>query len=187
MEQSTHSEEIDLYNESGCYFSSTEVMYEGKQTPELQKEVFELKNILEGTENKLSRALFRLENIKDDNNLIKFYTGFTDYKILMAFYNEVLESDALFMRQWSGQRSKCEYEDVKVGPSYKFPLKEQFFMTLVRVKLELLELDIATRFGISQASVSRITNTWINLMYHNLKSIETFPPWHIVKNTCRSF
>ena len=55
------------------------------------------------------------------------------------------------------------------------------FMTLVRLLLGLLEVDIATRFGISQASVSQITNTWINLMYHNLKSIETFPPWHIVK------
>ena len=181
MEQSTHSEEVDLYNEGGCYCNSTEVMDEETQIAELQKEVFELKNIIERTENKLSRALFRLENIKDDNNFIKFYTGFTDYMTLMVFYNEVLESNALFMRQWSGQRSKCEYEDVKVGPSCKLPLKEQFFMTLVRLRLGLLELDIATRFGISQSSVSRITNTWINLMYHNLKSIETFPPWHIVK------
>ncbi|XP_065915608.1 uncharacterized protein [Dysidea avara] len=43
------------------------------------------------------------------------------------------------------------------------------------------EMDAANRFGISQASVSRITNTWINFMYRSFKSIETFPPWHIVK------
>lgn len=54
-------------------------------------------------------------------------------------------------------------------------------MTLVRLRLGLLVLDVANRFGISQASVSRITNTWINLMYHSLKSIETFPSWHVVK------
>ena len=29
--------------------------------------------------------------------------------------------------------------------------------------------------------MSQITNMWINLMYHKLKSIETFPSWHIVK------
>lgn len=180
MEQSTYSEEVDPSNEGECYCSDTKVMDE-KQITDLQKEVFELRSKLEETENKLSRALFRLENIKDDNNLMKFYTGFTDYTMLMAFYNEVLESDAMFMRQWSGRRSKSEYDDVKVGKSCKLPLKEQFFMTLVRLRLGLLEFDIATRFGITQASVSRITNTWINLMYHNLKSIETFPSWHIVK------
>ena len=54
-------------------------------------------------------------------------------------------------------------------------------MTLVRLRLGLLVLDVANRFGISQASVSRITNTWINLMYHSLKSIETLPSWHVVK------
>ena len=39
----------------------------------------------------------------------------------------------------------------------------------------------AFRFGISQSSVYCITNTLINLLYHNLKSIETFSSWDIVK------
>ena len=54
-------------------------------------------------------------------------------------------------------------------------------MTLVRLRTGFPELDIANRFGISQSTVSRVTNTWINLMYHNFKSIDRFPPWHIVK------
>ena len=99
----------------------------------------------------------------------------------MAFYQEVLEADAMVMRQWSGRRSESHYDDVTVGPSYKLPLQEQFFLTLVRLRLGLLELDVANRFGISQASVSRITTTWINLMYHSLKSMETFPSLHVVK------
>lgn len=174
------SQEEELCNE--MYVEcSTEVMDEQTLITDLQKENAELKSQLKETENQLRRSLFRLENIKDDSSLVKFYTGFSDYGMLMVFYDEVLESDALFMRQWSGQRSRCEYEEVKVGPAHKLPLKEQFFMTLVRLRLGLLEVDIATRFGISQSSVSRITNTWINLMYHNLKSIEVFPPWHIVK------
>jgi len=61
---------------------------------------------------------------------------------------------------------------------YKLPLIEQFFYD---TRLALPEVDIANRFGVSQASVSRITNTSINLMYDNFKSIETFPPRHIVK------
>lgn len=54
-------------------------------------------------------------------------------------------------------------------------------MTLVRLRLGLPELDLAQRFNISQSSVSRITMTWINLIYHNLKSLERFPPFHIVR------
>jgi len=106
---------------------------------------------LADSEKKLKRSLFRLENIKYDDNLIKLYAGFNDHDILVAF----LQSDAKVMRQWSGRRSGCNYDDVKVGPTFKLPLEEQLFMTLVR----LLEQDIAYRFNISQASVSRITST----------------------------
>ena len=61
------------------------------------------------------------------------------------------------------------------------PLLEQFFLTLVRLRLGLYEFDLANRFNISQSTVSRITATWINLLYHTLKGIERFPSWHIVK------
>ena len=163
---------------------ATEVMEpleEPDSIQDLQKVVLELKTKLQEAESKLSRCLFRLENIKDNDTMIKFYTGFSDYETLMAFYQEVLEADAMVMRQWSGRRSESHYDDVKVGPSYKLPLQEQFFFTLVRLRLGLLELDVANRFGISQASVSRITTTWINLMYHSLKTMETFPSLHVVK------
>ena len=85
------------------------------------------------------------------------------------------------MRQWSGKRSGHDYSDIKAGPPCKLPLIEQLFLTLVRLRTGFPVLDIANRFGISQSTVSRVTNTWINLMYHNFKSIERFPPWHIVK------
>ena len=54
-------------------------------------------------------------------------------------------------------------------------------MTLVRLRLGIPELDLAHRFGMSQSSVSRITLTWINLMYLNFKAIVKFPSWSVVK------
>ena len=56
----------------------------------------------------------------------------------------------------------------------------QFFKTLVCLHLGLLELDLA-RFGIAKSSVSRIVSTWVNLIFHNLKALERYPHWHIVK------
>ena len=146
-----------------------------------ESKLSEAEKALADSEIKLKKSLFRLENIKCDDNLIKLYTGFNDHETFVAFYEEILQSDAKMMRQWSGRRSGCNYDDVKVGPTCKLPLEEQFFMTLVRLRLGLLEHDIAYRFNISQASVSRITSTWINLMFHSFKSIETFPSWHVVK------
>ena len=156
-----------------------------RKLEDMQSKLEDTQSKLEDTvinlENKLSRSLFRLENIKCNNSLVHFYTGLSDYETLMAFYEELLEPDAKVMQQWSGCRSECSYEDVKVGKMHKLPLLEQFFMTLIRLRLGLLEHDIAYRFDISQPSVSRITNTWINLMFHNFKSIKTFPSWYIVK------
>ena len=54
-------------------------------------------------------------------------------------------------------------------------------MTLVRLCLGLYETDLAVKFGVSQSTVSRITTTWVNLMFHSFKTIERFRPWHIVK------
>jgi len=86
----------------------------------------------------------------------------------------MLEEDALLMWQCSGKRSDCDYSDVKAGPPCKLPLKEQLFLTLVRLRTGFAKLDIANRFGISQSTDFRIVNTWINLMFHNLKSVENF-------------
>ena len=48
---------------------------------------------------------------------------------------------------------------------------EQFFMTLLRLQLGLMEQDLAHRFGVSQSTASRVATTWINLLYLKLKEI----------------
>ena len=111
-----------------------------------------------------------------------FYAGFIDYDTLLAFCEEILESDAEVMRQWHGSESKESYSLHKSGARCRLPLLEQFFMVLVRLRRGLLEFDVAHRFGISQSTVSRLTITWLNFMRHSMKdNLERFPPWHIVE------
>ena len=154
---------------------------------ETERKLTETKN-LSDTVNKLAVAernlkdsLFRLDSIKHDDSLVKFYTGLPCYTTLSIYFEEILKPDASVMRQWSECRSASDYGDTKAGVSCSLPLEEQLFMTLVRLRLGLLERDLAFRFNISQATVSRITCTWINLMYHSFKSIETFPSWALVR------
>ena len=52
---------------------------------------------------------------------------------------------------------------------------------MVRLRLGLLEQDIAYRFGISQSTVSRIFTTWINFMYLQFKEIPLWPPQEYIR------
>ena len=173
----------DHFVESDIKDPEAEIQRLKLQVPQLKLQVSQLQGELEEARNSATRSLFRLENIKDKNELVRFYTGFPDYGTLLAFYEQILESDAKVMKLWDSRRCEDpgEATDVKYGPSCKLPLLEQLFLTLVRLRLGSFETDLAVRFGLSQSSISRITTTWINLMFHSLKSLYRFPPWHIVK------
>ena len=95
----------------------------------LHQQVSQLQDALAEANNTFIKSLFRLENIKEKEELVKFYTGFQDYATLFAFYETVLEVDAKVMRQWDGKNSKDNYDEVKCGQTSKLPLLEQFFLT----------------------------------------------------------
>ena len=63
----------------------------------------------------------------------------------------------------------------KRGPPRALDPLNEYFLTLVRLRLGLLEKDLADRFGISQALVSVIFNTWLNLIYQHLSSLGFWP------------
>ena len=51
----------------------------------------------------------------------------------------------------------------------------QLLMTLVKLRLNLKVFDLALRFGVSSAAVSRYITTWICLLYHHLQEINWMP------------
>lgn len=79
----------------------------------LRAQVTELSDKVTALHTKYEKSLFRLENIKDDNGLVHFYTGFPDYDTLLTFYKTVLEEDAKVMRQWRNGQSKESYAETK--------------------------------------------------------------------------
>ena len=81
------------------------------------------------------------------------------------------------MRQWRGKESNSDH---KVGQKCKLQLLE-LFLVLVRLRVGLPVHDLAKRFDLSKSTVSRLTVTWVNLMYLCLKDTERFPPRHIIQ------
>ena len=93
---------------------------------------------------------------------------------LIFWVQELLSCSIEIQEEYSKQAKK--------GRPRKLPPLKEFFLTIVRLRLGLLEQDIAYRFGISQSTVSRIFTTWINFMYLQFKRIPLWPPQGYIRS-----
>ena len=120
---------------------------------------------------------FRIEQIQNDDHLIRFYTGFVSYIIFIAFF-EFLGPAVNTLNYWgSGKHARQRHYSHKLNP------KNQFFLMLVKLKLNLKVQDLAFRFGISTSSVSCYLTTWICFLYHHLKELDWSPSIEQVMGT----
>lgn len=95
--------------------------------------------------NSSSSQLFRIEQIQENDQLVRFYTGFVSYFIFITFF-EFLGPAVNNLNYWGtkqkdGSRQRHRY--------HKLDPKNQFFLTLVKLRLNLKVRDLAFRFGIS--------------------------------------
>ena len=77
------------------------------------------------------------------------------------------------MKYWRGTNSAAEkgYErgdKRRPGRQHVLPLFFQFIMCLIRLRLNLPHLVIADMFGVSMATVTRITVTWISYLHQTI-------------------
>lgn len=145
-----------------------------RQISEMKQEINDLK-----TENALLK--FTLSNIADNDKKVSFYTGFPSYKALMAFY-KFLGPAVYNLTYWNSKVEESTCVSKRKGRPRALAPLEEFFLVLVRLRLGLLEQDIADRFGLSCATVSRIFATWINFLFLKVKEIPIWPPRDVVKS-----
>ena len=120
---------------------------------------------------------FRIEDIQNDDKLVSFYTGFSSYMIFSAFF-EFLGPVVNNLNYWgSKERSTSNKRRQKLDP------KNQLFLVLIKLKLNLKLVDLAFRFGISASQTSRYISTWICFLFHHLKEIDWLPTVNQVKGT----
>ena len=145
---------------------------------ELEKEVSILRR-----DSDLGVTKFRLQSIAGDDTKVTFYTGFPSYAHLKACFD--FGGPAASRLLYRDSR-RVLHQSNKGRPRSLSPMDE-FFLTLVRLRLGLLEDDIAYRFGVSQSTVSRIFTSWINFMYLQLKQIPLGLLRSLFKPTCPRF
>ena len=112
---------------------------------ELETELKNAKEDLQRSELQQEKQVFQLENMKDDNTKVKFYTGFASFSTLMVCFN-FLGPSVSKLNYWTSGTS--EVKSNKGRKRLLSPLNE-IFLVLVQLRLGLCEQDLAHWFCIS--------------------------------------
>ena len=96
------------------------------------------------------------DSLMCDDDSVKLYTGLPTFAVLMVVFEFVT-------------RGMVDHHRSKLS---KF---SQFLLVLMKLRLNLLDADLARRFGVSQSTVSKLIMKWINVMYVCLQPLIIWP------------
>ena len=96
------------------------------------------------------------ENLKNNDKLLRFYTGLSSFTVLMAVFNLVSVA-------------------IPESPTSKLSKFQAFVLTLMKLRLDVSNYDLGFRFGISASTVSRVFSKWIEAMDIRLSFLITWP------------
>ena len=127
--------------------------------------------------------LLTAENLEGNDAKTKFYTGIVNFGTLMLLFNSIAKV-AVKLNYWQGKDSLKEKSYLtdegrqKPEPLRKMRLIDEFLMVMMRLRLGLLEQDLADRFCFSTSTVSRILITWYTVLADHLRHlIDPSPKW----------
>ena len=131
----------------------------------LSASLLKTNDLIQQLQQEKNRKEFSLDCFKNEDKKIRFYTGFVSFGMFLAYFN-FLSASAKQMRTWQGKQTSMDKRTTeKPGPKSKLSLLDQFFLTMVRLRLGLSVENLAHHFGVNPSTVSRTFIIWINLMY----------------------
>ena len=125
----------------------------------------------------LANSKFGIHSLEGDDSLIRYYTGFPSFGVFRAFY-DFLGPSVDQLTYWGTDEPKSK----SVSRTKLCPM-DQLLMTLMRLRLNLEEQDLAVRFGISQPTASKYFITWVSFLYRHLSEIDWWPSQESVFST----
>ena len=190
MEAPQSATNFDLQSEENLEIAKLEKLLaatiEIKET--LENEVLSLKekiSLLEQKCEKLEKHVFSFDNVKTDDSLLTFYTGFPNVQTMMALYEYFDPGvNGINIKSWlSGQddsQKAASGNSVKQGRPRTLTPSEEIFLVMCRLRQVFAEIHLAHLFKISQSAVSGIFISWINFMYLKLGQINIWPSRKVV-------
>ena len=97
----------------------------------------------------LSSRIVSRQVLESDDKQVKFYTGLPSFAVLKAVFDLAIKGlPASFC-------TGCDIFD-------------QYLMTLIKLRLNVADQDLAYRFGVNQSTVSRCITKWLDVLYVKL-------------------
>ena len=112
--------------------------------------------------------------------MVHFYTGFVSCRIFQAFF-DFLGPSVNQLHYWgSREGDRQQKHDRKLDP------KNQLFLMLVKLRLNIKLEDLSFRFGLSTSVISHYLTTWICFLYYVFMEMDWMPSVEQVKATLPS-
>ena len=143
---------------------------------ENKRQKTEIIQLKEQFQNELNKKPFSVNCSKGNDKLFRFYTGLHDYKTfktLFASFGPAVNNLIYYGTKTNTDNIQSS-DYIKHGPKRSLTPEEEFFLVLVRLRLGLLEEDLAFRACISHSNLSRIIITWLDFLHAKLRSL---PIW----------
>ena len=115
------------------------------------------------------------------NQKVKFYTGIPSREAFDCLY-ELLLPNVRKLRRWHGPSKVSSplkhfaRSPQKAGRIRKLDFKNEFLLTLMKLRLGLLNQDLGDRLNISATTVSKILTTWFAFLSAHLVPLLLFNP-----------
>lgn len=136
----------------------------------LKHEIANLRQQLDECQKENASCNFGVRDVVDDEAKCRFYTGLTWIQFMFVW--EFLGPAKDKVCYWNQQLKTGEKSPSKrPGVRRKLSPLDEFFLSLVRLRVGLLNADLAYRFGISSSSVSKIVTSWIQFLYLQFGSL----------------
>lgn len=123
-----------------------------------------------------------------DNKTVRLLTGIPSKPAFHKLFDSV-KGSIKKVRYWTGPKKTSRKgrnfrkTPKKFGPQRALSQKDEFLLTLMKLRLGSTNADLAQRFGISINTVSNIFNTWVKILASELKCLIYNPSMEVVKKT----
>jgi hypothetical protein len=161
-----------------------------KEIEELRQQNKRLKECLQVKNNqakqlKSKRNEFTWRSLNTDKK-IKTFTGIPNKSAFNFLYKKI-EKTVPKLTYWHGpskqkvvsKKTKNRSTPTKIGRNRALSSKDEFILTLMKLRLGSINADLADRFGISATTVSKIINTWVRFLAEEFKFLIHNPPKEI--------
>ena len=100
---------------------------------------------------------YSIERFRDDPAAVKFYTGFQSY------------DHFIYVFQCLGPAAhRLKYQ------SRKLSVHDEFFLFLIKIRLDREDEDLSYLFSISIKTAAKIFSVWLHFLYHQFQEMDLF-------------